>query len=320
MTDLYKWQTNRPFNAYSNYMRKMFNGRVQKLSVDAGFTCPNRDGKLSKGGCTFCSNDAFNPSYCRKFESITTQIEEGIKFHSWRYKKVQKYLVYFQPYSNTYAPLEVLKQRYEEALSHENVIGLVIGTRPDCVDNEKLDYLAELNEKYTIIIEYGIESCYDKTLQWINRGHTFDCTVKALEESHKRKLRTGGHIIFGFPVESREEMLQEAEILSSLPIDTLKFHQLQILDNTLMKEDYMKNKEKYNLFSFEEYMDFIINFLEKLNPDIVIERFASEVPPHYNCGQFFKDKNGLAVRNEQIVQCIEEKMICLNTYQGRLYK
>lgn len=314
MNNLYPWQTTRPFNAYSNYMRKRFNTRIQKLSIDAGFSCPNRDGKLSKGGCTFCSNDAFNPSYCRRFASITTQIEEGIKFHSWRYKKVDKYLAYFQPYSNTYATLDVLKQKYEEALAHPQIIGLVIGTRPDCVDNEKLDYLAQLNEKYHIVVEYGIESCYNKTLQWINRGHSFECTVKAIEETHKRGLETGGHLIFGFPTETQQDMLQEAEILSSLPIDNLKFHQLQILDNTTMKEDYLQNKGKYQFFSFEQYVDFIISFLERLNPNIIIERFASEVPPRYNIGQSWGK-----TRNEQIVQRIEQQMTERNTYQGRLF-
>lgn len=315
MIKSFPWQTERPFNAYSNYMRKIFSQRVQKLSIDGGFSCPNRDGKLSVGGCTFCSNDAFNPSYCRKFESITNQIIEGIKFHSWRYKNVNKYLAYFQPYSNTYAPLNILQKRYEEALSHPQIIGLVIGTRPDCIDGEKLDYLAKLNEKYHIVIEYGIESCYNKTLKQINRGHTFDCTVKAIKESHKRGLQVGGHIIFGFPYESQQEMLGQASILSALPINNLKFHQLQILDNTIMKEDYLYNKSKYKFFSFEQYVNFVIQFLERLNPNIVIERFTSEVPPRYNVGE-----NWGKIRNEQIVQAIEDEMVRRQTYQGRLYQ
>ncbi len=318
----YSWQTERPFNAYSNYMRKKFSSRVQKLSIDAGFSCPNRDGKLSTGGCSFCSNEAFNPSYCRKFDSITTQIDEGIKFHSWRYKKAGKYLAYFQPYSNTYAPLDVLKERYGEALSHPEIIGLVIGTRPDCVDNEKLDYLQELNQHHHIVIEYGIESCYDKTLQAVNRGHDFACTINAIQQAHKRGLEVGGHLIFGFPTETREQMLKEAEILSSLPIDNLKFHQLQILSNTAMQKDYQSNPDKYHFFEFEQYTDFIIEFLERLNPHIIIERFASEVPPRYNVGKSWNTLQGdtlKPIRNEQIVQTIENKMIALNTYQGRLF-
>ena len=315
MENNYPWQTSRPFNAYSNHMRKRYPQRVQKLSVDAGFTCPNRDGTLSKGGCTFCSNDAFNPSYCRRHESIAVQIEEGIKFHSWRYKHVSQYLVYFQPYSNTYADLDTLKKVYRQALSHPSVIGLVIGTRPDCVDEKKLDYLAQLNEEYHIIVEYGIESCYDKTLALINRGHTFECTANAIEQTRKRNIETGGHIIFGLPGETKQEMLDQAKILSRLPVNSLKFHQLQILDNTPMMQDYLMNKDKYHLFGFEEYTDFIISCLELLNPQIVIERFASEVPPHYNVG-----KSWGKIRNEQIVQTIESEMLRRNTYQGRLYR
>ena len=311
----YIWQSDRPFNAYSNYMRKVFSSRVQKLSIDAGFSCPNRDGTLSRGGCTFCSNDAFNPSYCRKVNSITQQIDEGIAFHKWRYEKVTKYLAYFQPYSNTYADLLTLKKRYEEALAHKQIIGLVIGTRPDCIDNEKLDYLAKLNEKYYIVVEFGIESCYNKTLNAINRGHNFECAAKAIEETHKRGLEIGGHLIFGLPHETKDEMLKEADIISSLPINNMKFHQLQILKNTLMEKDYLENPQNYDLFSFEEYKDFIIQFLERLKPNIVVERFASEVPPRYNvCPSWGK------IRNQQIVQQIEAQMIKENTYQGRLFK
>lgn len=310
----YPWQTNRPFNAYSNYMKRKFSQRVQKLSIDAGFTCPNRDGTLSKGGCSFCSNEAFNPSYCRRFSSITTQIEEGIKFHKWRYDKVTNYLAYFQPYSNTYASLEVLKQRYEEALHNPQVIGLVIGTRPDCVDESKLDYLAELNKKYHIVIEFGIESCYDNTLKAINRGHTFQQTCQAIIQSSQRGLEVGGHIIFGFPTESIEQMLAQAEILSSLPINNLKFHQLQILKNTAMEKDYLLHKDKYKFFTFEQYKDFIIRFLERLSPKIIIERFASEVPPRYNAGPCWGK-----IRNEQIVSQIEQQMILQHTFQGKYF-
>lgn len=311
----YLWQSDRPYNAYSNYMRRHYGERIQKLSIDAGFSCPNRDGKLSTGGCTFCSNEAFNPSYCRNFPSITEQISEGIKFHQWRYKKVHKYLAYFQAYSNTYAPIEVMKARYEEALACEGICGLVIGTRPDCVDEEKLSYLEELSRKYHIVIEFGIESCYDETLKAINRGHDFACTKKAIEDCKKHGLKVGGHIIFGLPMETREQMLNEAEILSSLPLDTVKFHQLQILKGTLMEKDYLANPEKYTFFTFDEYKDFIISFLENLNPNFVIERFVSEVPPRYNASN-----NWGALRNESIVEEIEKEMIKRNTYQGINYK
>lgn len=202
----YLWKNLRPYNSYSNYFKTIFGSRIQKLSIDAGFTCPNRDGKLSFGGCSFCDNDAFNPSYCQPNKSITQQIEEGIEFHRQRYPKANKYLAYFQPHSNTYANLDVLKMLYSQALQHENVVGLVIGTRPDCVDEEKLDYIAELSKKYYIMLEFGIESCYDKTLERINRGHNFSQTKWAISQSVERGIRTGGHIIFGLPGETKIQM------------------------------------------------------------------------------------------------------------------
>lgn len=311
----YIWQSERPFNAYSSYMKRKYGQRIQKLSIDAGFTCPNRDGTLSDKGCFFCSNEAFNPSYCRRFASIDEQIEEGIRFHKWRYKKVQKYFAYFQAYSNTYAPLDVLKSRYEQALKHENVCGLVIGTRPDCLDREKLQYLAELNKDNHIVVEIGIESCYDKTLKEINRGHDFKAVVTALKLCKEYGLDTGGHLIFGLPGETKEQMMKEADILSELPLDTIKLHQLQILKNTPMAEDYLRNPSKYHLFDFESYKDFVIAFLERLNPNIVIERFVSEVPPRYN---MLNNWSGL--RNESIVEVIEKQMRDTGTYQGRYYK
>jgi radical SAM protein (TIGR01212 family) len=313
--DNYLWGGNRPFNAYSSYMKKTYGQRLQKLSIDAGFTCPNRDGKVGKGGCTFCLNAAFNPSYCQKYDSITKQLDEGILFHKWRYKNVSSYLAYFQSYSNTYAPIEELQKKYEEALSHKDVVGLVIATRPDCVDNEKLDYLQKLSENHIIIMEYGIESCYDKTLSYVNRGHTFSTTVKAIEETSKRGIKVGGHLIFGFPTESLDDMRKEASIVSSLALDTIKFHQLQILQNTPMMKEYEENPQKFHLFSFQDYKDFIISFLETLNPRFVIERFVSEVPPRYNVISTFGN-----IRNETIVEEIEKQMINTGSYQGKYYK
>ncbi len=312
---LYPWGHSRPFNAYSNHFKKLFGQRLQKLSVDAGFTCPNRDGTLSTGGCTFCNNSAFNPSYCQRFEDIRRQIDEGMDFHAKRYKNVSQYLAYFQAYSNTYAPLSVLKERYEAALSHPNIVGLVIGTRPDCVDEEKLDYLAELNREKYIVVEYGIESCYDKTLKRINRGHDFATTRKAIAQTVERGLTTGGHIIFGLPSESREEMLQEADILSSLGLHSVKFHQLLLVKDTAMVKEYEQKPEDFHFMSFEEYSEFVIEFLERLSPSIVIERFAGEVPPRFQAGY-----NWNMLRNEDIVALIEKKMLSEGRYQGRLFK
>ncbi len=310
----YIWKHNRRYNAYSNYFKQLFGERIQKLSIDAGFTCPNRDGVISKGGCTFCNNDAFNPSYCQPEKTITQQINEGIEFHSWRYRHASQYLAYFQAYSNTYAPLEKLQQVYNEALAHPSIIGLIIGTRPDCIDDEKLAYFAELAKTHYIAIEYGIESCYDKTLKIINRGHDFETTVQAIQKTAQYGIKTGGHIIFGLPGETIPEMLAEADTLSRLPLTTLKFHQLQIIKGTWMEQDYILSPDKYTFFQLEAYIDFVIDFLEQLNPNIVIERFVSEVPPRFQAGEHW----GL-IRNEQILNKIEKRLLERDTYQGKYY-
>jgi uncharacterized protein len=305
----------RRFNSYAEYLKKEFGGRVQKLSIDAGFTCPNRDGSKGTGGCTFCDNDAFNPSYCQPVKSIAQQIQEGIEFHRVRYRRATKYLAYFQAFSNTYAPLNELKKVYEEALAFPEIAGLVIGTRPDCVDEEKLDYFAQLSKNHYIIIEYGIESCYDITLARINRGHTFEDTVKALEMTSRRGLRAGAHLIFGLPGESREAMLAEARVLSGLPIKTIKFHQLQILKNTAISREFKEHPEDFFRFSLEEYTDFIIDFIERLNTDIVIERFAGEVPPRYLAEPAW----GL-IRYDKVLEKIEKRLEERGSYQGKLFK
>lgn len=311
---IYSWGDTRPYNSYSNYFKKEFGSRVQKLSIDAGFSCPNRDGKLGYGGCTFCDNNAFNPSYCEPSKPISQQINEGIEFHQWRYNKVSKYLAYFQPHSNTYSDIETLKKLYTEALKHKDIIGLVIGTRPDCVDKEKLDYIQDLSKDHYIMLEFGIESCYDKTLERINRGHTFSQTQWAIEQSVARGINTGGHIIFGLPSETKQEMLAQARILSHLGLKSIKFHQLQLFKNTAILEDYEKNPVDFHPFPFPEYKEFIIDFLENLNPNLVIERFAGEVPPRFRATEGWGN-----IRNEEVVSKIEQRMIERNTYQGRLF-
>jgi radical SAM protein (TIGR01212 family) len=310
----FPWGHNRRFNNYTDYFRKTFGERIQKVTIDAGFTCPNRDGTKGTGGCTYCNNDGFNPSYCQPFKTITHQIAEGIEFHANRYRKANKFLAYFQAYSNTYAPLDILKLRYEEALNFPGVIGLVIGTRPDCIDNEKLDYFQMLSEKHYVIIEYGIESCYNKTLQRINRGHTFEDGLWALEETEKRGIKTGAHFILGLPGESREEMIAEVEIINQLPLSNIKFHQLQILKNTQMALEYEQNPGAFGFFEMEEYIDFFIKILERLRPTFVVERFAAEVPPRFLAGPGW----GL-VRNFTLLQMLEKRLENLNTWQGRLF-
>ena len=312
---VYPWGHERRFNAYSNYFRSIYGARVQKVSIDAGFTCPNRDGSKGTGGCTYCNNDAFNPSYCQPSKSVSRQIEEGIEFHRWRYSEAVSYLAYFQAYSNTYASLDKLKLLYEEALRYPGVIGLIIGTRPDCIDSEKLDYLKELSNRCYIAVEYGIESCYNKTLKRINRGHSFEDAVEALEMSSTLGINTGAHFIFGLPGETREEMLNEASVISELPLKTVKFHQLQIIKGTPMELEYQRNPGDFKLFSWDEYLDFFIRFLERLNPAIVVERFTGEAPPRFLAGEVWGKK-----RTDQLVNLIEKRLKELDTWQGRLYE
>lgn len=316
---MYPWGDNRRFNSYNAYFTREFGGRVQKISIDAGFTCPNRDGKISTGGCTFCRNDAFNPSYCLPEKSIRQQIEEGIEFHQRRYRRAKQYLAYFQAYSNTYKPIDELERIYSEALSVEGITGIVIGTRPDCINEEILELLSRLSKSmegndFSIILEYGIESIYDATLQRVNRGHDFATAKKAIDLTHKYGFHCGGHFIFGLPGETREMMLNAAGIISDLPLTTIKFHQLQIFKDTKMADEYLSNPSDFHLFSLEEYIEFVIDFIERLNPDIVIERFAGEVPPRY-----LISKPWLNLRYDQVLARIEQRLEERDTYQGKLY-
>ena len=312
---LFPWGHERRFNAYTNYFRKTFGERVQKVSINAGFTCPNRDGTKGTGGCTYCINDAFNPSYCRPDKSVTTQIREGIDFHKKRYRRASFYLAYFQAYSNTYASQEILRELYEEALRYPGVIGLIIGTRPDCIDEQKLVYLKDLAQKYYVAVEYGIETCYDKTLLRINRAHTFADAVNAVRLTSEYGINTGAHFIFGLPGETENEMLEEALKISEMPLTTVKFHQLQILKGTTIEREYKNNPSDFKLFTLEEYLSFIIRFLEHFTPKIMIERFTGEVPPKFLAVMPWDSK-----RNDQISVLIENKLEELDTWQGRLYR
>lgn len=311
------------YNAYSNYFRSKFGSRVQKLSVDGGFSCPNRDGRCGTGGCTFCTNEAFNPSYCRRVATITEQLDEGIAFHRHRYRSAPVYLAYFQAYSNTYAPLEVLRGRYDEALRHEGVVGLVIGTRPDCVDEQVLDLLEEYAKRCYVAVEYGIESCYDRTLKAINRCHDFACTEHAIHATAERGLPVGGHLILGLPGERRDDLLTEADIVNSLPLTTVKFHQLQILRGTEMERQYQDEAFRKTLlqFSLDEYIALVCDLLERLRPDLVVERLAGEVPPRYQAcpERSFRRKDGRLLRNEEIPALVEAELAQRGTRQGSYY-
>ena len=264
------------YHDFGTWIRNQLPFRVQKISIDAGFTCPNRDGRIGIGGCIFCDNKSFNPSYCSHKKSITEQLEDGKRFFAKKYPDM-KYLAYFQAYTNTYDTIDKLKQFYEEALKVEDVVGIVIGTRPDCVSSELLDYLEELNKRKFLIVEYGIESCNDDTLRYINRGHDFACTRKAVEETAKRGIYVGGHVIMGLPGEDAAESLRQAPIISSLPLTMLKIHQMQIIKGTRLAKIY--KEQPFHLYTVEEYIDLITQYIGLLRSDLVLERFVTQSPP-----------------------------------------
>lgn len=306
---------NRRFNSYVGHLRSTYGSRVQKIVVDAGFTCPNRDGTKGLGGCTYCDNDAFHPSYSTPQKPIIQQLNEGIEFHRGRYRNVQHYLAYFQPYSNTYDSVDRLKVLYNQALSHPLVCGLVIGTRPDCVDDQILDLLTEIAKEKIVIIEYGVESVYDKTLLRINRGHTVECTKEAIKKSAGRGIEVGAHFILGLPGESKEEMMGYAQFINELPIDSIKFHQLQIVKGTQMEREFLQERGDFIEWGLAEYVDFFIDLLETLRPNVMIERFAGEVPP-----RFLSYAPWGAFRNPDMVRMLEKRLEERETFQSRLYK
>ncbi len=302
------------YNTSAGRYHRIYGERLQKLVIDAGFTCPNRDGTVGSGGCSYCDNAAFHPGYSTPGKSLLQQIDEGIWFHRRRYPKVNHYLAYFQSYSNTYAPLKKLRVLYEEALSHPSVVGLVIGTRPDCVDEEKLDYLARLaSEGKVIVVEYGIESCYDETLKRINRGHDFECARKAVEMTERRGLDVGGHFILGLPGESRRMLLDQCSAISAMSLTSVKFHQLQIVKGTRMEKEYSDHPEDFLRLGLEDYLDLVIDILERLRPDLCIERVAGEVPP-----RFVSETPWGLIRNDGILRLLDRRLEERDTFQGKL--
>ncbi len=308
----FPWGDNRRFNSAASRGRELYGGRIQRVSVNAGFTCPNRDGSIGWGGCTFCNNEAFTPSYCKPTKPIAEQINEGISFLDNRYHKPKIYIAYFQSYSNTYASFETLKQLYAEALAHPKIKGIAIGTRPDCVDYQKLNHIACLARDHIVSIEYGLESCYNKTLRMVNRGHTFEDSVRAIKMSAELALHTGIHLIFGLPGETREEMLAQAAIVSKLPINAIKFHQLQIVSGSVMDQEYSRYPDRFNLFDLNDYVQFAVSFIERLSPQITIERLSGEVPPEFNKGKSWK------LRTDQVLSLIEKELERRDTWQGKL--
>ena len=299
------------YNDYGAWMRRQFPFRVQKISVDAGFSCPNRDGHISHGGCTFCDNRTFNPSYCQPSKSIAEQIAEGKEFFSRKYPEM-KYLAYFQAYSNTYGSLDTIRRRYEEALAQEDIVGIVIGTRPDCIDSSLLDYLEQLNSQTFIIVEYGIESVSDATLRRVNRGHTFECSRQAITATHERGILTGGHIILGLPGESADDNVAQATTISQLPLDILKLHQLQIINGTALAEEYQR--EPFHLYTVDEYIDLCRRYIERLRPDLVLERFVSQSPKEL----LIAPKWGL--KNYEFTNRFVNYMKRMDSWQGKYAK
>ncbi|MBP5189937.1 MAG: TIGR01212 family radical SAM protein [Bacteroidales bacterium] len=327
------------YNSYAAFFRRQFGERLQKVSIDAGFSCPNRNAdNRSIGGCIFCNNSAFNPSYCSPSKSIAQQVDEGIDFHRNRYPDTKSYLAYFQPYSNTFAPLDELRKCYEEALSHPLVVGLIIGTRPDCVDEEKLDYIASLSERCSFVaVEYGIESCYDKTLAAIGRGHDFTATQRAVKMTRSRGLHCGAHLVLGLPGESRPMILEEANALNELGVDSLKLHQLQVIKGTRLElmadvaQDASADTARKALqaigvceevTTMEGYIALVCDLLERLDGNIMMERFAGEVPPRFQALPLlaWRRKDGRLLRNEEVPQMVNRELERRNSFQGMLKK
>ena len=309
----YPWGTDRRFNAYSDYFRKEYGERVQKISINAGFTCPNRDGTVGRGGCTFCDNRAFNPSYDDAHTSVTEQIKKGMEFHKKRYRKATSYLAYFQAFSNTYADLEHLQKLYEEALSVPEVRGIVVGTRPDCVDEVKLDYFAELSKRCHLVLEYGMESMLNNTLLRVNRGHDVEKSRWAVEETARRGIHVGGHLIIGLPGEKRSDFLDMAMELADWPLDTVKFHQLQLIKGTAMAREFEKNPEDFPSFAMEDYLELMMEIVELLPPRLVIERIAGEVIPGMGL------REGWGIRYDGVLKAFEKLLEENDSWQGKKF-
>ena len=297
------------YNDYGSFLQQHFAGKVQKISINGGFTCPNRDGTVGRGGCTFCNNQTFNPDYCRSELSVTVQLQEGIRFFARKYPTM-RYLAYFQAYTSTYDNIDRLIARYEEALSVEGVVGIIIGTRPDCMPPALLDYLAQLAQRTFVTVEYGVESTIDTTLQRINRGHDYASAVEAITRTAQAGIITGAHLILGLPGESRNDMLSHATRLSQLPLHTIKLHQLQLIRGTVMGNEYEAHPQQFDIPDIDTYIDLAIDFTELLRPDIVIERFVSQSPaelllaPHWG------------VKNHEFTARLLRRMRERDAYQG----
>lgn len=304
---------NRRYHAYNDWVKQAHGGRLQKISIDAGFSCPNRDGKLGIGGCTFCNNEGFTPSYLREQPRIEDQIETGLAFMRRRYPEATRFLAYFQSYSNTYDSLDVLVERYAKALAHPDISGLVIGTRPDCLPDTILDYVAELARTRVVELEIGIESCSDAVLRDCLRGHDFACTRDAVLRAAQRGLFITGHLLLGLPGESASSLILGAKALSALPIDALKFHQLQIVRGTRLANQWRDDPESVPLLTPTAYIDGVIDMLEWLPPSVRIQRLGSEVPPKLRLSPDW------GVRLSSFPALLEARLCERDTWQSKLF-
>ena len=305
-------ESSKPYRDFGDFLREVFPYKVQKISINAGFTCPNRDGTKGFGGCTYCNNQTFSPEYCHTEKTVSEQLEEGIRFFSRKYPEM-KYLAYFQAYTNTYDETSRLIAKYEEALSYPNIEGLIVGTRPDCMPEALLDYFASLSQKKFVMIEYGLESTLDRTLERINRGHTHAESEEAIRRTATKGIYTGAHLILGLPGESREEILHHADILSTLPITTLKLHQLQLIRDTRMAREQSEHPEQFHLYSVDEYIELVIDFIERLTPSIVVERFVSQSPKELLIAPDW------GLKNFEFTAKVHKRIAERNAWQGRLF-
>ena len=302
----------KPYKEFGDFLKENFPFKVQKVSVNAGFTCPNRDGSKGLGGCTYCNNQTFSPEYCHTEKSVSQQLEEGIQFFSGKYPSM-KYLAYFQAYTNTYDELESLVKKYEEALAHPLVVGLIVGTRPDCMPDALLDYFEELSKKTFVLIEYGVESTLDKTLERINRGHTYAESVETIQRTAARGIYTGAHLILGLPGETREEILQHASTISELPLTTVKLHQLQLIKNTRMAKEFAEDATDFHLYTADEYIELAIDFIELLKPTIVVERFVSQSPKELLIAPDW------GLKNYEFTNKVQKRLVERSSFQGKRY-
>lgn len=304
--------TAKPYKDFTSYLSESFPFKVQKISIDAGFSCPNRDGTKGRGGCTYCNNKSFSPEYSPHIKTVTEQLKQGIEFFSHKYTEM-KYLAYFQSYTNTYDSVDKLIELYEEALAYPGVVGLVVSTRPDCMPNELLDYFEKINATHFLLIEYGVESTLNKTLERVNRQHTYDDSSKAIRDTAARGIAVGAHLILGLPGETRSEIISHSTTLSSLPLTTIKVHQLQIIKGTAMAKEYKTNPEQFHIFELDEYIDVCVDFSELLNPNFYIDRFASQSPKDMLIAPDW------GIKNHELTQKVIKRFKERNTFQGKLF-